>query len=190
MQYRVTVDVRDEPVTLAEARLQCKVDSDDQTHDMRLAQLITEAREFGEHATGRGFARRTIEVALDCFPAYEDDTITLPLAPVASITSVKYTDLNGTEQTIAGSAYALSPYGDSNRIAPTYGNYWPSTQSIRDAVRIVCVCGHESAPKAAKGAMLLHVEANFPLNDLTPAERADIERARNSLLNTLKVYGR
>ena len=69
-------------------------------------------------------------------------------APVASITSVKYTDLAGAEQTLAGSAYALSLYGDSRRLAPTFGNTWPSTRDVPDAVRVRFVAGYTTAPKA------------------------------------------
>ena len=45
-------------------------------------------------------------------------------------------------------------------------------------------------PKAAKQAMLIHIEMESPLNPHTPAEREALEKARDSLLNTIKVYGR
>ena len=190
MQYRVTVAVATEPVTLAEARLQCKIDEDDTSHDLALADLITTAREYAQHYTGHGLAPQTLEVALDAFPCYENDAIALPLCPVASITSVKYTDTAGAEQTIVNTKYALSPYGESRMLAPTYGNYWPTTQDVMNSVRIVQVCGYTTCPKAAKQAMLIHIELESPLNPHTPAEREALEKARDSLLNTIKVYGR
>jgi hypothetical protein len=49
MHFKVITAVATEPVTLAEARLQCKVDADDTTHDAVLTALITAAREFAEH---------------------------------------------------------------------------------------------------------------------------------------------
>jgi uncharacterized phiE125 gp8 family phage protein len=190
MAYKVVTAVATEPVTLAEARLQCKVDSDDTTHDTALTTLITEAREYAEHYTGLALAPQTLEMALDCFPDYEDDVIALEMPPVATITSVKYTDLAGVEQTITSTAYSLSLYGSSRNLSPTYNNYWPSTQDIPDAVRIRYATGYSTAPKAAKGAMLIHIELSSPLNPLTPAERATMERARDSLLNTIKAWGR
>lgn len=192
MEYRVTTPVATEPVSLAEARLQCKIDSDDTSHDLALADLITAAREYAQHYTGHGLAPQTLEVALDAFPCYENDAIALPLCPVASITSVKYTDTAGVEQTILNTKYALSPYGESRMLAPTYGSYWPTTQDIMNSVRIVQVCGYtaELLPKAAKQAMLIHIELESPLNPHTPAEREALEKARDSLLNTIKVYGR
>jgi uncharacterized phiE125 gp8 family phage protein len=195
---KVITAITSEPVTLAEARLQCKPDSDDTSWDAVITALITTAREQAEHDTGRSFAAQTLELALDCFPDYENDAINLPMPPVASITSIKYTDTAGTEQTISASAYALSQYGESRRVAPTYGNYWPVTQNIPDAVRIRYVCGYGASgqvagytalPKAAKAALLLHIEAEYPNGGLTPTEREDKLRARDSLLSTIKVYG-
>lgn len=187
MRYKVITAVATEPVTLAEARLQCKIDSDDITHDAVLTALITAAREFAEHYTGRALATVTLEAALDEFPRC-DGALKLPMPPVASITSIKYTDTAGVEQTLAGANYALSTYGTSRTVSLTYGNSWPSTQDVADAVRVRFVAGYASLPKAVKAALLLHIEIESPLNPLLPAERQNLERARDSLLNTVKVY--
>lgn len=200
MKHKVITAVTVEAITLAEARLQCKVDSDDTSHDAVLTSLITAAREFAEHYTGVALAQVTIEEALDCFPTTLDGTICLPKPPVASITHIKYTDTAGVEQTVSSGDYALSSYGTPRRVAPTFGKYWPSTQDIPDAVRIRYVTGYAATghsatgefaacPKAAKAAMLLHIEIESPLNPLTPSERENMERARDALLNTVKVYG-
>lgn len=201
MTFKVVTPVATEPVTLAEARLQCKVDSDDTSHDALITGLITAAREFAEHYTGRALASQTLEMALDCFPGVSewsigkctpdpmDDFIDLDMPPVATITSVKYTDTAGVEQTVSSGDYALSLYGDSRRVAPTYGKYWPTTRDIPNAVRILYVTGYTTAPKAVKAAILLHVEIECPLVPHTPAEREALEKARDSLLNTVKVYG-
>jgi uncharacterized phiE125 gp8 family phage protein len=197
--HKVVTAVTTEPASLAEARLQCKVDSDDTTEDTLISALITTAREIGEHDTGRALAPQTLEMALDCFPAYEDDFIDLPMPPVATITSVKYTDTAGVEQTVSASAYALSPYGESRRLAPTYGNYWPDTQSIPDAVRIRYVTGYgapgagagfAACPKTAKSAILLmvawlyeHRGDEMAPNDIQPP-------AAKALLGTVKIWGR
>lgn len=188
MAHKVITAASVEPVSLAEARLHIKAD-DDTTEDALISVWITAAREAAEHYTGRALAPQTLEMALDCFPEYEDDEILLAMPPVASITSVKYTDTAGVEQTIAGSAYALSLYGESRRLAPTFGNYWPSTQDIPDAVRIRYVTGYESCPKAAKAAILLMV-AWLNENRGDTIQPDDIQPpAAKSLLGTLKIYG-
>jgi uncharacterized phiE125 gp8 family phage protein len=189
MRFKVHTAVATEPVTLAEARTQCKVPTDDTTFDATFLALITAAREFAEHYTGRAFAPVTLEGALHCFPA--DEFIDLPMPPVASVTHIKYTDTDGAEQTLSAADYALSMYSDApRRIYLTADASWPSTQDVADAVRIRFVTGYASAdlPKAVKSALLLHIEIESPLNPHTPAERADMERARDSLLNTVKIW--
>lgn len=192
MRFKVITAVTTEPVSLAEARLQCKVDADDTSHDTLLTSLCTAARESAEHYTGRALAEQTLEAALDEFPS--EDFFDLPLPPVATITSIKYTDTDGMEQTLATSVYALSTYGDSRRVALTYDSEWPDTQCIPDAVRVRYVTGYgitdgPALPRTVKAALLLHVELESPLNPHTPAEREAMEKARDVLLDTVKLYG-
>lgn len=200
MHFKVITAVTTEPVLLAAARVHLKLTADDPTtEDSLISAWITSAREMAEHYTGLAMAAQTLEAALDCFPGYEDDYIDLPRPPVATITSVKYTDTAGAEQTIDSSAYALSPYGESRRIAPTYGNYWPTPQDIPDAVRIRYVTGYgapgagagfTTCPKAVTSAILLmvgwmneHRGEEMDPNDIQPP-------AAKSLLNTVKLWGR
>lgn len=188
MQFKVVTPVAVEPVLLAEARTQCHIDSDDTSHDALITGLITAAREFAEHYTGRALAPQTLEGAIDRFPS--GSCLDLPMPPVLSVTSIKYTDTAGAERTLSSSAYTLSAYGLSNRVNLTADADWPSTQDVANAVRIVFAAGYTTAPKAVKHAILLHIEIESPLNPHTPAEREALEKARDSLLNTIKVYGR
>lgn len=192
MDFKVITPVATEPVLLAEARLQCKVDADDTSHDTLLTSLCTAAREFAEHYTGRAMAEQTLEGVLDEFPC--EEYIDLPMPPVQSITSIKYTDEDGVEQTLSTDDYALSAYGDSRRVSLTYDSEWPDTRCDPNAVRVRFVTGYgvsggPALPKAAKAAMLIHIELESPLNPHTPQEREAMEKARNALLDTIKVYG-
>lgn len=188
MGYKVITPVGTEPVLVAEARLQCKVDADDTTHDGLLGGLITAAREYAEHYTGRSLAPQTLEMGLDEFPCGQGE-ILLDRPPVTSIASIKYTDLSGTEQTVSPSSYSLSAYDEARRVTPAYAYWWPPTQCIANAVRIQYAAG-TNAPKAVKAAILLHVEIESSLNPHTPAEREAMEKARDALLATVKVWGR
>lgn len=183
--YKVVTPVASEPVTAAEAKAHCKVDTSDD--DTLITALITAAREFAEHHTGRAFAAQTLEMALDAFPDCNADWIDLDMPPVASVTSVKYTDTAGVEQTMSTSDYALSVYGESRRIALAYNVSWPLTQDIPDAVRIRFVTGYTTLPKAAKQGLLLvighYYEQRGPSADNVPAGAL-------ALLDTVKVWGR
>ena len=185
MQFKVVTPVSVEPVLLAEARLQLRMTADDTTADDALiTALITAAREFAEHYTGRALAPQTLEMALDKFPAGDID---LDMPPVATITSIKYTDTAGVEQTVSAANYALSLYGESRRVTLAYGATWPDTRDIANAVRILYVTGYTAVPKAVKAAMLLDVELRY--NKLTPNDQEAYEKARDALLGTVKVWG-
>lgn len=83
-----------EPVTVAEARAHLYVGHSDD--DAIIGAFIAAAREDCEHRTQRALVTQTWERTLDGFPA----AISLPMAPLASVTSVKYIDGDGNEQTL------------------------------------------------------------------------------------------
>lgn len=194
MSFKVITAVTVEPVSLAEARLQIKADSDT-TEDALITAWITAAREAAEHHTGLALAPQTLELALNAFPA---DTVTLEMPPVASVTHIKYTDTAGAEQTVDSADYALSPYGASREVSLTYDSEWPDTRDIRDAVRVRYVTGYgapsagagfAACPKAAKAAILLMV-AWLNENRGDAIQPDDIQPpAAKALLNTVKLWG-
>jgi uncharacterized phiE125 gp8 family phage protein len=200
MDHTIITAVTAEPVSLAEAKLHLRLDDigGSHPHDALVTSLISSAREFAEHYTGRALAQQTLEVALDSFP--NGGTIDLPRPPVASVTSIKYDDSDNVEQTMSAADYSLSAYGDRRRINLGPDADWPGTYSKADAVRIRYVTGYgatghdatgqyATCPKAAAMAILLQVELDYPASQLTPAEREASERARDSLLNTIKLWG-
>ncbi len=192
MTYKVVTAVATEPVTLAEARLHIKSDSDT-TEDSLIAIWISTARELAEHYTGRALAVQTLEMALDKFPCNKRDefqVIKLDRPPVATITSVKYTDMDGAEQTVSSGDYALSLYGDARELAPAYGDYWPTPQCIPNAVRIRYVTGYATAPAAVKQALLLMV-GWFDQNRGDTMQPDDIQPpAAKALLGTVKIWSK
>lgn len=189
MAFKVITAVATEPVTLAEARLQIKADSD-VSEDSLITAWITAAREVAEHYTGRALAPQTLEMVLDEFPSGGNGLIELAMPPVATITSVKYTDTAGVEQTVAATDYALSLYGDSRRLTLAYGKSWPTTQGIPDAVRIRYVTGYTTAPKAVKAAILLMV-AWLNENRGDEINPDDIQPpSAKALLGTVKIWSR
>lgn len=183
--FKVITPVAVESVTLEEAKLHLRVDGTDE--DALIGGLISAAREWAEHYTGRALAPQTLEMALDQFP---EDFIDLDLPPVSSVTSIKYTDSTGVEQTLATDQYAFSLYGEARRISLTYGNSWPTTQAIANAVRIRYVTGYTTTPKAAKAAILLmvgHLYANR--EDVTTSKTELLPNGAKALLDPIKIWG-
>lgn len=106
---------------------------------------------------GRCLVTQTWDYSLDGFPA-EDRPIRLPLAPVQSITSISYTDTAGASQTFASSKWSLSADKDWRpRIDLGYGEAWPSTRDVPDAVTVRFVAGYGDAdtdvPPAIRSAL-------------------------------------
>lgn len=185
MAIKVVTPVAVEPITLAELRAHLRLDTVGGVHPddtMIQAQLIA-AREFAEHYTGRMLAPVTLELALDAFPA---GAIELTGSPVASITSIKYIDLAGTEQTLDPAAFSLNDYGIAAKVEMAYTTPWPATRDIANAVKVRYVAGYVAAPGIAKAAMLLlvgHLYENR--QEATSLKVEQIPLGVKSLLNAI-----
>lgn len=148
----------EEPVTLAEAKLHCKVDGTDD--DTLLTALIVAARQQAEHRLGRALCTQTLEKVLDIFP----DGIKLPMPPAVSVTSVKYLDADGTEQTLSGASYTLDKDSAPGWLVPAYGLSWPDTRAVPNAVRVRYVAGYGAAtavPQSIKAWMLMAISTMY-----------------------------
>lgn len=111
-----------EPVSVEEAKDHLRITHDDEDH--LVWKYIRAARRYFEWRTGRALFTQTLEIAFDKFPS---DKLILPRAtPLQSITSVKYTDSGGTENTWDSSLYVFSTYEEPGYIAPAYGESFPS----------------------------------------------------------------
>jgi len=135
------------PVTLADAKLHCKVDTN--ADDALITSLITAASDMAEQKTGRAIMPQTWELTLDAFP----DAFELTRVPVQSITSIKYYDTNGVQQTLSGSLYTLSntdEYGFAY-VVPIYNGTWPSTRGQINAVAVRYVAGYADAASVPEG---------------------------------------
>ena len=171
------------PVTRAEAKNQCRIDSDITADDTRIDMLIEAATLACEHELGdRALMTQTWERVLDEFPS---EAIELGKPPVASIVSVKYIDLNEIEQTLASSAYSHDTDTDEGRwLLPAIDTDWPSTLDTANAVRVRFTCGYGAAadvPAAVKTWISLHVEHAYL--------RKELPDWANRLLDRYRVYG-
>src|SRR3954453_3955872 len=90
-----------EPISTADAQLQCRVDASDE--DALIDALVKAAREHVETFTHRALITQTWDLKLDAFPCTGE--IWLPKPPVASVTSITYLDTTGVSQTWASSNY-------------------------------------------------------------------------------------
>jgi uncharacterized phiE125 gp8 family phage protein len=106
-----------------------------------------------ENHTGRALASQTFELTLDSFPY---DKIEIPMAPVTSLTSIKYKDSDNVETTLASSEYIFYD-SEPAVIIPAYGKSFPSYIPYPiGSVKIRYVAGYTTnIPEPIKQAMLL-----------------------------------
>jgi len=138
-----------EPITLAEAAEVCRVD--EPLDSLMLERFIRSAREWAEAATGRAFITQSWELKLPCFPWC---AIELPRPPLIEVTSIKYLDTAGVEQTWTNTNYivtGVAEAGGRGCIEPAYGISYPSTYPVPDAVRIVFKAGYGAAGAVPQG---------------------------------------
>lgn len=146
-----------ELATTAEAKSWLRVSHS--SEDTLIDGLVKSARGFAEGFTNRAFVNQTWELSMDTFPGCRE--IELPLPPLSSVTSVKYYDTAGTQQTMSSADYTVkvwagdyAPYGS---IVLGYGKSWPSSRGYIDDVTIRFVAGYGAAasnvPELIKSAV-------------------------------------
>jgi uncharacterized phiE125 gp8 family phage protein len=116
----------------------------DNASDLVIAQYIAAATEEAEQYMGRGLLTQTWKLQLDWFA----NVMPLPMAaPLQSVTSVKYYDTDGTQQTLSTDYYGTDTVARPGAVVLKPGQSWPSVQSERrnGRVEIVYVVGFTSA---------------------------------------------
>lgn len=159
-----------EPVTLAEAKLWCRIEDDATDQDAVILLLIGAARERAEAITGRAFARRAFELRLDDFPENSAWTeklraagstgvtpVEIPRPPLVSIDSVTYATASGDAAWVGSpQMWDVDTGGDSNpaRLVPVGGGSWPSVEVRPGAVRIRFTAGYVTSSQMPQRARL------------------------------------
>lgn len=168
-----------EPITLIEAKLQCRVDTADE--DDLINALIVTAREQAEHRLGRALITQTWLMTLEWFSSnpirqpgsrYEVESylntcreIKLPLSPLQSISFIKYLDSNGDLQTLANTEYQVITSELIAKVLPAYEKTWPSTRCQPESIQIQYIAGFgdtaADVPSSIKTWMKMAIESLY-----------------------------
>jgi uncharacterized phiE125 gp8 family phage protein len=153
-----------EPVTVAEARRQCRIADAIAYHDEELAALIAAAREMVENDTG-------IVCYTGSFTQKFTDWSGVDLAdvrPVTSITSIAYLDGDGTSQTLSTDVYQLETASVKQFVRLKYGQNWPTTRGDTNGITVTYVAGYATVaavPQMVKLAVLLKLHCEWLLKN-------------------------
>ncbi len=149
-----------EPIGLEQARDQVRSDKDLADEAAELSNMIATARIQVENFTRRALLTQTLDVFRDSFPGL-NGVVEIPRPPTQSVTSVKYLDEAGTEQTLSASLYVVDVASQPARIIPADGETWPITQVMVNAVTVRVVAGYGDGvadiPAPIIAAMLLAI---------------------------------
>jgi uncharacterized phiE125 gp8 family phage protein len=129
-------------VDVADAKAHLRIT--DNANDESIRQFIASATEEAEQYMGRGLLTQTWKLNLDWFA----NEMPLPMAaPLQSITSVKYYDTDGTQQTLSTDYYSFDTVTRPGKVVLKPGQSWPSVQSERrnGRVEIIYVVGFTTA---------------------------------------------
>lgn len=187
MALKLITDATVEPVTLAQAKVQCRVDEDITTDDTLIEGLVSAARKMAEQECNRALISQTWERVIDAFPAVE---IELGKHRVIAITSVTYIDAAGNSQTMAAEDYSLDADSDGGFLLPAADAEWPDTLDTANAVRVRFTAGYgadaSAVPECIKAWIRIMVGHMHPNGDkLTPEQKKMVDR----LLDSERVWG-
>ena len=134
-----TVAPASDPITSAEAKLHLKVENSDD--DALITVLIGAATAQAEAFQNRQYVDASYELTLDAFPS-SNGRIWIPRPPLDSITKIEYVDNDGDTQTLSSDNYTAVTSGVRGYVVPAYGESWPTTRDIPEAVTVTFVAGY------------------------------------------------
>lgn len=180
-----------EPVTIEELKTYMRLDTF--IYDTMLSGYITACREAIERHTGRTFITTTYEMCLDGFPA-NNGAIELIRPPVQSISSIYYNQASdGVLTLLDPSKYIVDLVSLFPRIEPAFGESWPATRKMFNAVKITYVAGYGSTAESVPETIKICIKALA--SDLFEHPESNVEVSLNEnnsykfMLNSYSIPG-
>lgn len=136
-----------EPVSLAEAKVQCRVDGEDS--DAYLVNLIAVARQYVEDTLDITLLNSVWRASYDLFPTW---SIQLPRPPMTSGTvTVAYRNGDGTTSTLSSADGKFRVDYDTipGRIYPNWAETWPAVRGDENSVVVTYTAGYGTSPQDA-----------------------------------------
>lgn len=153
-----------EPVSLSEAKVHCRVDSDESSENEYLTALIAAAREWVEDYVDRTLLKTQWQMRLDQFPPEIEIPRPPMIAPAGTATPVTLTyTMNQTGQTatLSTASYRVDADSTPGALRNIYGGTWPSNLDDPNSITVTWWAGYgddgRSVPVRAKHAILMLV---------------------------------
>ena len=134
---------------------------------------------------GRCVVSQTWEYMLDSFPS---EWIEIPLPPLQSVTSIKYLDSDGVEQTLSSARYRVDTATEPGGVIVDEDG-WPDTFDTANAVTIRFVAGYSTVPAPLKQAVLLNVGDMYENRQIGTEKQLFTNDAYDRLTNPYRILG-
>lgn len=145
-QYQFPTPPDDLVVDVEAVKLDLRID-DSSEFDDDIAGKIRAATEEVESDCRRLFLEREGTLYLDRFPSpcagNHGRDILVERCPVLSVEEIRYLDAAGVQQVLDEADYRVDLISEPCRISPAYGQAWPVTRMVSNAVEIDFTAGHE-----------------------------------------------
>lgn len=193
MSVQVSVAPTHEPVSLEDARTHLRIT--DTASDAEIQRLIKAARNHVQNLCGRKLITQTLVQRLDKWPSNNKDLL-LDSPPVQSVTSVKYLDTNGDQQTWSADDYTVDIYATPARLRPVYGEMWPTIRATNNTIEITYIVGYGEDPGDVPAdlvhAMLLLIGGLYEYQEsISDQDLRDLPGlgSINALLSEYRIWG-
>jgi uncharacterized phiE125 gp8 family phage protein len=154
-----------EPLSLAEAKAQCRIDDD--TSDALVQTYITAARQYVEDILDISVITQVWQARYDVFPIWE---LILPRPPMQPETvTVTYRNEAGQNLSLSSAAgdFQVDRYTTPGRIYPNYNGVWPAVRGDENSVVVQWTAGYgasgASTPPILRQAIALLVAHWFEM---------------------------
>lgn len=180
-----------QPISLPEFKSFARIDNDDE--DQTIQMMIESAAAWCEEVTRRQFCTATWDTRLEDFPRHSG-MLLLPRSPLASVTHVKYYDVDGAEQTWSSADYEVDvgSFMTPGAIALVQGASWPVTRStklFRATIRHVSGQGENAVDRRIKMAVSLMAAHMYEHREpiITGTILASVPTGLSALLSQLTI---
>lgn len=185
--FKISVEPTTEPVSISDIRTHIRIDHTEE--DSILLGYLLAARSQLERDTRRALISQTWVLRMDRFPEWD---VYLSPCPVASVSSITYVDVDGATQTLSSSLYRVDATSEPARIEPAWGETWPSTRSVSNAVTITFTAGYgaeTSVPQLAKQAIRMLVAHWYMNREAVDVRGMSIPLGYEAIVDRLRWSG-
>ena len=172
---RVSTGPSVEPLALSDVKSYLRISGSGE--DTLLGTMIETVRVFCEDFINRALITQTVTLTLDATNEIDDplwdgtrtgpylnfykDFISLPKAPIQSVTTVKTFADDDTATTMSSTKYYVDISRDPGRVVLRTGETWPTALRVANAIEVVYVAGYGDAasdvPAPLKLGMMQHI---------------------------------